>query len=163
MKKSGITLISVVISVIILSMLSGSVIFDASSTIRKAKVAKFAEELELIEDRVEEYYILNGRYPITDDITYSGEQITEMNVLGYETDLKNEISKNNDSKSDFFIIDFGKIGVELKERGLQKTSDDIFVCTKDNHNVYYVRGLEANDNVFFSLISISDTKRIIEE
>ena len=82
-----------------------------------------------------------------------------MHTSGRGTELTNEIEKNNDQYSNFYLIDFDSIGVEIESRGVETTEDDVYVVS-DKNNVYYVRGVEIGDEIFFSLVNISEVKKL---
>ena len=159
MKKKGITLITITISITILAFIAGAVIFNTVNLVGKTQLSKFSEELELIEDKIEEYYVLNGVYPVLTETTYSSTQIAMINTNGKSEMLTEEIKKNHDENSTFYLIDYERIQVKLLERGLKVTPDDIYVVAKETNTVYYLKGVEIEEKVYFSLINITNAKK----
>ena len=156
MGKKGITLATLVITMVVLVILSGVVISNARGIIQKSELAKFGEELKTIEDIIKEYYISNGNFPVIEEKKYSSEQVISLNVSGFDSELKQEIEKNDDEDCTFYEIDYEAIKVTLEDRGLQNTADDIYVVSSLSNKVYYVKGLQIGDEIYFSTARITN-------
>lgn len=156
MRKKGITLATLVITIAILVILSGVVIINARGIIQKTELAKFGEELKAIEDIIKEYYISNGRFPVIEEKKFSAEQVVSLNASGFDSELQQEIEKNDDEDSTFYEIDYEAIKVTLKDRGLENTPDDIYIVSSASNRVYYVKGLQISDEIYFSTAHIAD-------
>jgi len=159
MNKKGVTLLTMAIAIIILAIIAGTVIFNTVDLVGKTEMSKFSEELKLIEDKIEEYYVLNGVYPLLTETTYSATQVTMLNTSGNRQILTEEIEKNHDEASTFYLIDYAKIQVELLERGVESTSDDIYLFAKETNTAYYLKGVEIENEIYFSLINITGLKK----
>lgn len=149
--KKGVSLIILVITVILLSILAAVISINTTLMTDEAREAKFKDELKTIEDRIKEYYVLTGTLPVLPGTEYSLGEVIALNTRGKELALKSEIDKNGDTSSKFYLIDYEAIGVTLNERGNGKTVDDIYVLSSVANKVYYVRGLEIKENVYFSI------------
>ena len=69
--EKGITLVSLIITVIVLLILSGVVIYSVSTSPSTRDLMRMRADLELLRDRVLTYYNNHGQLPIT------GNEITE--------------------------------------------------------------------------------------
>jgi len=156
--KKGVTLITLVITVVILSLITGAVIVNSFGAINKTKLAKFGESLKIIEDKVEEYYVVNGRLPIIQHKQYTSQEIIGLNTTGNSARLGNEITKNKDEDSNFYEIDFLLIKVNLSTTGHKSTQDDVYVISDKTGKVYYLKGEKVGDEVYFSLANISSVE-----
>ena len=161
MGKSGVTLVSLVITIIIATIIAGVVVFNSTGIVWKSEVAKFGEDIKKIEDAYKEYYALNGIAPTIKDKEYTAEQVIALNTLGYGEKLRNEIQKNGDMNTVFYLINFDEIGLKIEERGLGLTQDDIYVVALGTNRVYYVKGLEVAEEVYFSVAYIAETTNIL--
>lgn len=149
--KKGVSLIILVITVILLGTLATVVSINTTLMTEETREAKFKDELKTIEDRIKEYYVLTGTLPVLSGTEYNLEQLVIINTRGKELALKAEIDENGDTSSKFYLIDFEAIGITLNERGNKKTVDDIYVLSSVANKVYYVRGIEIKENVYFSI------------
>ena len=161
MAKKGITLTTLAISIIVITLIASAIIINATGIVEKAELAKFGEEIKKIEDEYREYYALNGNPPILKDEQYTSEQIVALNTLGYGDKLQREIEKNGDINSIFGIINFEEMGLNIDLRVKGETKDDIYVVSLATNRVYYLRGVEIANDVYFSTAYISDTTSIL--
>lgn len=160
MLKKGVSLIILVITIIVLIIITSTVIVSISDITTTTMVAKFGEELKTLEDKIREYYVLNGTLPVYNDAKYTAEELTNLNTLGHGRELQNEINKNKDTLSTFYEIDYLLIDTVITERGVEKTIDDIYVVSSESNKVYYVQGLVFEDIVYFSTVNISGTTKV---
>ena len=156
MYKKGVTLLTVAIAIIILAIIAGTVIVSSVGIVEKAETVKFAEEVELLEDKIEEYYVATGDYPVLSETYYTSGQLTSLNDTINNLQLAREIEDNGDLDSTFYLIDYDKIKVKLLVRGLESEPADIYVVAKETNTVYYVKGVEFDGKMYFSLVNISN-------
>lgn len=151
MNKKGISLIILVITIILLGILVGVISINTTLMTEETREAKFKDEIKMIEDRVKEYYVLTGTLPVLHETEYNLQEVLAINTRGKEVELKSDIDNNGDASSKFYLIDFEAIGITLNEIGINQTVDDIYVLSSDANKVYYVRGMEVKEEVYFSI------------
>lgn len=161
MAKKGVTLTTLAITIIVITLIAGVVIVNATGIVEKTELAKFGEEIKKIEDAYREYYALSGNAPTLNEEQYTAEQIIALNTLGYGEKLQREIEKNGDTNSIFCLIDFEEIGLNIDKRGIRATNDDIYVVSLVTNRVYYLKGVEIADDVYFSTAYIVETTSIL--
>lgn len=145
MKKNnqkGITLIYLDIIIIIMIILASTITLSVSNSINKSKLTNFVNDIYSLEDALKAYYIQYGKLPS------SGIELKkdELNTYQSDSELYNEITKNNDATSSFYILDVDKINASVKE-------DDVknYVFSYPNFNVYYLKGNKINKVMYYSI------------
>ena len=155
LNKRGIALISVVITILILTMISGIITYVSYDMINLTKETAYAKDLTTISNAVEEYYAVNGSIPrLEDGLEFSAAQYKEniegINGTNYVDALNDEMTINEDGKAIFYEIDISKIGVDDLKYGVKNDENDLFLVSNDSHIVYYYPGYVIDGNIFFS-------------
>ena len=176
MNKKGISLIILIITIVLIIILLGITTAGIGNAIQNARMTSFGEDLNLIEDAVNVYYEQNGDFPKVNDnvyvysngtLTSEGENITLDS--NYVSDFEQELVKNYDlsdgesvvSDTVFYIVDLSKIDVRRTNRGTGKNGNtDVYVMSYPTQTIYYLKGVIADDKIYFSLANISDTKKV---
>lgn len=154
--KQGVTIIALTIAVTILAILTAAVIVNIDNIVPSARKTKIAEEFELIESKVKEYYLTYGNYPVLNNTTYTKDEVIALNTTGRGTALSNEISVNGDDNSIFFLIDLDKLRLDTLLFGNENTLDDVYIASSTTGKIYYPKGLEADGKIVFSVGSFKD-------
>ena len=160
LKKQGVTMITLSLAVAVMAILTAVVIVNIDNIIPNARKSKIAEEFELIEDAVKEYYLTYGNYPVLNNTTYTKDQLISLNTTGKGSALSATITANGDDDAIFFVIDLEKIRVTTYNYGKSVTQDDIYVAADLTGNLYYPRGILANGETVFSTGDFEDTTNI---
>ncbi len=159
-EKNGITMVTLIITIIVALILISAGIVTVSNSISNAHLASFAEDLSQIEDQVDMYYLQHNSFPTAsenEEALSQGDILTlasERYELEKELDLNGELEKNDDMGA-FYKIDLSKINVDRTTRGTQADDDeaDVYVVSAVTMDVYYVKGYEVNFEVYYSLTS----------
>lgn len=180
MKKKGVTLITLVITIILVLILLGITTISVGNAIQNAKYTAFGKDLATIEGEVVSYYIQNGEYPILEEVKYIYERGQLVGDNGsniplnqkreeYLETFRKEMILNSDLSDGeqivpdtyFYKIDLEKIGVSKITRGtLKEGENDIYVMAYPSEKIYYVKGLVAQDTIYFSLAQITNLNKI---
>lgn len=142
-QEKGISMISLVITIIILLILTNVMIYNARDNIYLRSLANLYNDIEILNSKVSEYYEKYGNIPT--DIEY-----TNINKLS------NIISKNNDTGS-FYVIDleamqgitlnYGKEYENIKNDAENANSyEDVYIINENSHNIFYVKGISIEEN-----------------
>ena len=165
-KNSGITMIALVITVIILLILTNMIIYNAQDKKDIDVLTKLYNDVETLNTKVEAFYNENGTIPAK--IKYTNiSDLQKANIL----------SQNNDI-GDFYVIDlhamqgltlnYGKeyenLTTEISNNGLNISSkeidedteqklttiankySDIYIINSNSHNIFYVKGVTVSEN-----------------
>ena len=103
--KRGVTVVALSIAVAIMAILTAAVLVNIDNIIPTARKSKIAEEFSTIEEKVKEYYLTFGNYPVLNDTTYTKAEVVALNTVGKSDGLSAEITKNGDDSSIFFLVD----------------------------------------------------------
>lgn len=150
--KKGITLISLVITIIVLLIILSTVVISTVTITNNSKKATFAKDLKTIEEAVISEYSTNGVLPTT-TLTYSLE---EMKTISEKPEkIAAELTENKDDAitTEFYQVDLNKIGIKNSSRGNGSGQNDMYFVSSENLNIYYLRGLNVSSNTYFSITS----------
>ena len=178
--NSGITLISLVITIIILFILSSIAIYSGVGTIRSARLTKFTVELKMMQQKVNELYdsYTNNKSVIVNGIDYrgKGEYTTQTTNDGQTQMIKTkqgiqDIGKNpeeNFSTSEletiFSIEESGVTDREgykyydtetLQALGLENMEYTFFVNI-EKRSIISTVGLEYDGKIYYTLDQVPD-------
>lgn len=162
--KQGVTLVVLVITIIIMLILVGTLSVSVGNSVGNSRISTFASDLSEIVDMTKTYYMLNNKIPSLDDKVYNQGEILEIVPARYKSKFIEELQMNNDdtindTDGTFYMIDLSKIDIEQSTRGTRIDEDgnsvesDVFIVSYPSFNVYYLAGLKANNDIFFSLSS----------
>lgn len=163
MKKKGISLIILAITIIVLAILVGMVVTGTSVATQNAKMETLANELVQIEEVLDTARALETELPIKDDAPI--HTLTSLKTLvgsNYSNSLEAEIVQNGDQDDNFRVIDMTKLGANVSSKGTGKESGtDIFVFAEKTLNVYYVAGVHTSGQSYYSLTtSLTDLVKV---
>ena len=130
--KRGITIITLSVMILVIIIIATTVTITGANAINNSKKMKFASELLFMKETVENYKSLNtDRLPIKDTAITSTE-LPEGNY--YEIDI--ELLGNIDTT-------YG--------RKLNGDSNDIYVYSKENNQIYYLKGVKIGNTTYYYL------------
>ena len=133
-KESGITLISVIFTFIILIIIGSIVIPKISDISSTQYVSNLRQDLEVLQDKVNIYYQKEQSLPII------GDPITD--VPSTLLDNKNQNDNENYYKINISLLDNVQLNL-----GLGSTVDDYYVVNEQSHQVYYLKGLTVDGQI----------------
>ena len=128
-KNKGITLVSLVITIIILLILTGTTIYNFSISNEVSYYNKMVSDIKLLNDKILVYYNKYEEIPKTD------REITINGTLYYEIDL---------SKIEGLTLNYGN---EYGETVELSNSSDVYVVD-ESLNVYYLQGVEKSGEIY---------------
>ena len=137
-QEKGVTLSILVITIIVLLILTSTLIYNAKGSIHIQNITKLYNDIELLREKVSEYYNEYGEIP---------GKIEYKNIRN----LSNVLSKNNDTGK-FYVIDleamkgislnYGKDYEKIKDGSNDANSyKDIYIINENSHNIFYVNGV----------------------
>ena len=134
--NKGITMITLIITIIVISIISGVTIYESVKDIKARKIDLLYADLELLEDKVNTYYLNYGGLPIKEKFNGSENFKTVKNV------------NDNDV---YYVIDISSLdGVSLNMK-LDFTGDDVYIMNEKSHTVYYPKGLTIDNETYYTL------------
>lgn len=168
--NKGVTLISLTVTIIILLIITGAMIFNTKNQINMQKVNKLNIDLQLLNSKVDDYYLKYGELPI---LCEYADKATFRNILfklasGRGADLNCELNPNDGSI--YAVIDIEKLGginlnygyeqngeyFKIKQKGSvtneanKEYEDQIYVINTKTHQIYYPHGIFADDLMYYT-------------
>lgn len=146
MKKEGITVFALIITIVVVLILVSASIAGISNVVANSRITKFAEEIIAIEDKLRLYYIENDSAYEEGTILYSKEEILNMLTSDLREEFNIELVYNNDdSSTGFFIINNTLLGID------REYEDRVYIAAIPSLNVYYKNGIYAKGKNYFSI------------
>ena len=167
-KNKGISLMVLLITIAVMLILLTVIVISVDNVSNNSKLSAFATDLSTIEDLTNTYYMQNNSFPVK---TESGKEINDMimtqgdllNKVGNENktkfieelQLNNDYNDESDDLGEYYPIDLSKLDIDSSKRGIAKDGDtqDIYVVSYPSMNIYYIKGVKAKKDIYFSLSS----------
>lgn len=147
--SKGISLVSLVITVIVLMILSNVIIYNVSDNLKLGKLTELQNDIDNLRDKVSAYYTQNGKIPAS--IQYTNvDAIKTAGVISDAVDT-----------GDFLVIDLSALdNVTLnKGRDFEKVRNDpenanlytdLYIINQASHNIFYVAGVTIDEETFYT-------------
>ena len=151
--KKGVTLMALVVTILISVILITASIAAITNVVANNRIANFVEEMSQIENQVKLYYIENN------SIQSIGAEIEKTNIIEW-VNINNynnrpdfiqqfelDLNLNNDSNAQvYYQLDLSKIDIDR-----YFDEGDIYVVAYPSLHVYYLKGIEAKGNIYYSI------------
>ena len=152
MRKSerGITLVSLVVTIIVLLILSFTVTLNLKQSMSIEKVTELKTDISNLKQKVENFYKEYGEIPA--EIEY-----TEISDL---SSVLNSLEKGTDSK--FYVLDlqamkgislnYGNDYENVKDTNTETANKykDLYIINDKTHNIFYVEGIKGTDQIYYT-------------
>jgi len=133
--QKGITLISLIITIIIMAILAGAVVtnIDIGTDIRNYNY--MCADIELLEAKIRTYYNEHGSLPTTGNVisnpNLNGQASTKDNGNYYAIDIRNALYN--------ITLNYGAGTIANK---------DIYIVNEQSHEVYYLKGAYFENTLY---------------
>lgn len=143
-RENGITLVSLIIVIMLMLIISSTVIYVSMDRFEINNFKKMVNDIELLEDKVSNYYLKYGGLPVLRNSDNTVKEYT-YTTLNFE--------KNSGDNSNYYILDIEAMeGISLNygKAGFRNpnTTDDVYIINELTHNIYYVKGIELSGKVY---------------
>lgn len=135
-KNKGITLISLVITIIIMLIISGTIIVQGINNFKIQNMNKLYNDLELLNDKITIYYAKYGTIPVKGEFTGSQDFKTE---------------KNPNDNEIYYVIDLDKLENLTLNNRIANEGDDVYIINDETHTIYYPKGLEIDGIIYYCI------------
>lgn len=140
--KKGITISILSITIAVMFVLVTTATTIGASSINSVMYEEYISKLLRVSTDVNTYYRKNNELPITGEIVVKNDLNQAIN---------SEISANDDSLEELYIVDMTKLKSYNVNIGYGNSDgSDIFIVTKDSHNVYYLKGFKYKGKTYYS-------------
>lgn len=145
-KDRGISLVSLVITIVVMMIIASITINTSLDRFEINNINKMINDLELLQDKVSNYYLKYNVIPVVRD--------TNNDIVIYTGNIN--FDKNPGDNANYYIIDLKAMeGISLNygQEGFKNlnSSDDVYIINEKSHNIYYARGIQFNDKYYYSL------------
>lgn len=146
MKKKGISMIVLVITIAIVLVLTTAITTSYTVIVNSTRMREFGNELNQIQKVVDEFIFLNNEYPVKGEYTLNLELINESS--------RQEQFGKSIGTMEFYVIDLQKLGITRLKRGIPVNIDtlDTYAISKENGKVYYLAGVNIGESVYYTLV-----------
>lgn len=143
--NKGITLVSLVITIAVMMIIASVTVNTSMGRFEMNSYKKLMNDLELLQEKVESYYLKYGGLPILRD--------SDNNPITPTTNL--DFDKNEKDNSNYYIIDLEAMEnlVLNYGKGFENYTDpnekDLYIINEGSHMIYYVKGVELSENIYY--------------
>lgn len=134
--KEGITMLMLIVIIMVTLIITSTVIVSYSSFKNNSKKKAFVNEILTISKQIEQYKLINSKYPI---------QNTEIDKSDLNQELREELKEHKIYKIDLEKLDISALS---RGKGAEGTLDYYAYCI-DTNTVYYVQGAKIGDNIYY--------------
>ena len=158
----GVTLMVLIITIVVLLIITIVGVHTSLERIKANDINKMFNDIELLEDKTLEYYVVDGELPVISNVSYpniagAGENATDLKVI--------DLSKLGNTS-----LNFGRDFEKLKnETTITSTNFDVYVINEKTLQVFYSKGITVNKKTYYTkenrdvqIITAGDNKVIIE-
>ena len=143
--QKGITLLSLVITIVLMLIIAGTTIYTSTDRFKINNLNKLYNDIDTLKDKVDNYYLQYGGLPVLKNEQNEPIRYT-FSTLNFDKNV------NDDENYDIldlaamgdFTLNYGKEGYKNPNR-----SDDVYVINEKTHTIYYVKGIESRNGVIY--------------
>lgn len=141
--NKGITLIAVILTVIILSLLAGVIVFNINKTYENSSIMQFTSYMKMIQKKVDFYVEEETNYETLGKTLSSSDKIRLQDIINKDT--KNLISTNDVNSTELRYFNSDDI---YKYFEISNINDEI-VVNFENREVISLNGVEKDGNKYY--------------
>ena len=155
--NKGITMISLVITIIVLIIVTSITIYNGTAQLGIKRVNSLYADIDSISTKVAEYYLKNETLPVYDNLYVNNKQ--ELEELFKKNGATTNITNVNDGE-EYYVINLTKLdnltlnyGDDYKDWTNTSTSDDfqnIYIINSVTHQIYFPHGVRLRDEYYFA-------------
>lgn len=141
--NKGITLIAVILTVIILSLLAGVIVFNVNKTYENSSIMQFTSYMKMIQKKVDFYVEEETNYETLGKTLSSSDKTRLQDIINKDT--KNLISTNDVNSTELRYFNSDDI---YKYFEISNINDEI-VVNFENREVISLNGVEKDGNKYY--------------
>ena len=155
--NKGVTLLVLTITVIVLIIVSSIIITNSKSQIATKRINNLYSDIDSISTKVSDYYLKNNSLPVYDNAYLNNS--TELNSL-FQTNGGNDYHININDSGVYYVLNLSKLdnltlnyGSDFKNWSDTSTYNDyqdLYIINEVSHQIYYPKGIEYGNEVYFS-------------
>ena len=157
--NKGITMISLVITIIVLLILSSIIIYNSKYQLKMKYLNNLYADIESINSKVADYYLKNDSLPIFENAYLNSKEDLEQ-MLSTISNNQEDLGINVNDEGKYYVINLSKLdnltlnyGIDYKNWTDTSTNEDfqdLYIINEVTHQIYYPHGIKMGDEYFFS-------------
>ncbi len=148
MKKKGVTLMAVLTIIIVITILTVTVTFSGINILKEVKTKKFVMQMSSVEEAYARLDEKNEKILTRKPIRVNFKKEMKSQFQGEA--LKTGVS-STDKYYILYIVDNSELGVDLDIGNLAKGPNDTFAVSAETGRMYYLKGIEVEDKIYYTL------------
>ena len=133
--RRGASVLSIAVAVVVMLIILSTVTFSALNNIKIRKLDNLYNDIRILKEKVELYYMKYGKLPL-------GEEYNEIGTVPAE------ILNPNDGDN-YYIININALGNLTLSTYIDERR--FFVINEQSHTIYYPQGVELDGKIYFAL------------
>lgn len=169
-KNKGITMISLVITIIVLLIVTSITIYNGVEQLGIKRVNSLYADIDSISTKVADYYLKNESLPIYENNKYVDSK-EELEALFRRNGATENITNVNDGE-DYYVLKLSKLdnltlnyGEDYRDWEDTSTADDIqnlYIINSVTHQIYFPHGVRSGDDYYFARFPDENVVSLIE-
>ena len=156
-KNKGITMISLVITIIVLLILTSVTIYNGLAQLGIKRVNNLYADIDSISTKVAEYYLKNETIPIYNDpYVNNKDELKAMFIANGATETEELINVNDEGA--YYVIDLSKLdnltlnyGDDYKTwNSSEPKSQNVYIINTVTHQIYFPHGVRVKNDYYFT-------------
>ncbi|HCC04047.1 MAG TPA: hypothetical protein DEP51_04230 [Clostridiales bacterium] len=156
-KNKGITMISLVITIIVLLILTSITIYNGLAQLGIKRVNNLYADIDSISTKVAEYYLKNETIPIYNDpYVNNKDELKAIFTANGASDTEKLINVNDEGA--YYVIDLSKLdnltlnyGDDYKTwNSSEPKSQNVYIINTVTHQIYFPHGVRSGDEYYFA-------------
>ena len=176
----GLTLISLVLTVIIILIITAAMIYNTKNQIQMKSVQNLSNDIEILNAKVDEYYLKYGELPKLSNYTYPNNDkgiinpisrgdfynILYTNANARDSELNTDLNPNDGDE--YIVIDPEKLdkltltyGYDTEYRHVKETGEvvdnqgdpvetEVYVINTKSHQIYFPHGIFVDNIMYYT-------------
>lgn len=133
-KENGITMVTLVVTILLLTIISSIIVFNVVNGVKLDKLNKMYSDLQIIQDKIDIYYVENGELPI---------------VEGSDKQSLSDIDTTVNDNDSYHLIDLEELGINSSD--LNDYVSNNYYVNDESHVVYSLKGTEFEGKTYYRL------------
>ena len=177
--NKGLTLISLVLTVIVILIITAAMIYNTKNQIQMKSVQNLSNDIEILNAKVDEYYLKYGELPKLSNYTYPNDdrvedpknrrdfkRILETNANARDSELNTDLNPNDGDE--YIVIDLEKLdkvtltyGYDTEYRHVKETGEvvdnqddpvetEVYVINTKSHQIYFPHGIFVDNIMYYT-------------
>ncbi|MDD2627891.1 MAG: hypothetical protein PHR25_02455 [Clostridia bacterium] len=144
-KRTGITMISIMIMTVILLTFSSLATISIKNIVEETNIKEFVREYELVKSMTKDYITRKSGEIDFEKFNWDTSIIDDKN----STQFNEEPNMGGIIRT--YIIDLEKIDIDksIYGKGKNNISEEIYLISEDTGEIYYRKGFMVDDNIYY--------------